>query len=176
MIDRRLNGARVRDGYRALLLRVMLLALAAYLIFTFAFLITQNHGLGMYPAMKDGDLCIVFRRQAQHLMGQEFAADDIVSYRVEGKRYMGRVVAIAGDSVLMNEGGSLSVNGVGEGGGIMYPTYARGELTYPLTVPQGCVFVLGDHRTDTVDSRDFGPISLDSVEGKVITILRRRGL
>ena len=58
----------------------------------------------------------------------------------------------------------------------MCPTYVRGELAYPSPVPQGCLYVLGDRRTDTQDSRDFGPIPMESVEGKVITILRRRGL
>ena len=47
------------------------------------------------------------------------------------------------------------------------PNYAR-------FVPEGCVFVLGDYRTQAEDSRDFGCISLEDVKAKVITILRRR--
>ena len=38
------------------------------------------------------------------------------------------------------------------------------------------MFLLGDYRTQTLDSRDFGAISMENVEGKVITLLRRRGL
>ena len=45
-----------------------------------------------------------------------------------------------------------------------------------LTVPENHVFILGDYRTQTVDSRDFGPVPMECVAGKVITILRRRGL
>ena len=45
-----------------------------------------------------------------------------------------------------------------------------------LSVPEGSVYVLGDYRTNTQDSRDFGAIPIKSVQGKVITILRRRGL
>ncbi len=176
IISRRLEGARVRAGYRALGWRILSVALILYLVFTFGFLICQNHGLGMFPAMKDGDLCVIFRTQAQTLMGERFAAGDIVAYRQDGRRYFGRVAAVAGDVVQMNSSGAMTVNGSGQSGEIMFPTYVRGALAYPYTVPQGCLYVLGDHRTDTQDSRDFGPIPIESVEGKVITILRRRGI
>ena len=176
MISRRLESAGNREAFRTLILRILVTALILYLIFTYGFLIDQNHGLGMYPAMKDGDLCVIFRREAQTLAGLPYAAGDIVAYEAEGQRYIGRVAAVAGDTIQINDGGSVTVNGSGQSGEIIFPTYPRGELAYPLTVPQDCLFVLGDHRTDTKDSRDFGPISLQSVDGKVISILRRRGL
>ena len=177
VIDLRLERSRIRAGYRALILRVVLIALILYLVFTFGFLICQNRGLGMSPALKDGDLCVIFRRQAAAALGETFRAGDIIAYQAEGERRFGRVAAVEGDTVRMDSGGSFSVNGSsGSGGEIYFPTYVRGELTYPYTVPQGSLYVLGDKRTDTRDSRDFGPIPLASVEGKVITILRRRGL
>lgn len=126
--------------------------------------------------MKDGDLCVVFRTQTQKLFGEKIVADDIIAYQTEGKRAFGRVVAVAGDVVMLSDSGSLMVNGVTEGGDIVFPTYAEGELEYPYRVPDGCVFVLGDYRVKTTDSRIRGPIPLESVEGKLITILRRRGL
>ena len=95
-----------------------------------------------------------------------------------GTRYFGRVVAAEGDVVNISDTGSLIVNGTTQGGEILFPTERRENdgMEYPLRVPEGCVYVLGDYRTNTRDSRDFGPIPLESVEGKVITILRRRGL
>lgn len=176
VIAKRRERAFTRSGYVELLGRVAVLALVVWLVFTYGFLICQCVGQHMFPAMKDGDLCIIFRTPAQTLMGERFAAGDIVAYRAEGKRYIGRVAAVAGDVVQMNDSGSMTVNGSGQSGEILFPTYARGELAYPYTVPQGCLYVLGDRRTDTQDSRDFGPIPMESVEGKVITILRRRGL
>lgn len=41
---------------------------------------------------------------------------------------------------------------------------------------KGCVFLLGDYRTQTKDSRDYGPIKMEDVKAKVITVLRRREL
>ena len=163
-----------RAGYRRLAVRLIYLAVICYLLFTYCFLITQCHGQDMFPAMKDGDLCVVFRVETQKLFGEKIVADDIIAYRTDGKRAFGRVVAVAGDVVMLSDSGSLMVNGLTEGGNILFPTYALGDLEYPYRVPKGCVFVLGDYRVNTKDSRILGPIPLESVEGKLITILRRR--
>ena len=176
VIRRRRERVATRAGYRRLAVRVLAAAAVAYLVFAYCFLITQAHGQGMFPAVKDGDLCIVFRRQTQEFFGERLVKDDIILYRMDGQRYVGRIAAVAGDEITIGDGGGVSVNGGSQNGEILFPTYAQGDLEYPCQVPEGCVFVLGDHRTDTEDSRDLGPIPLDSVEGKVITILRRRGL
>ena len=147
-----------------------MLIVAGYVFFTQVFLITQTRGLGMFPALKDGDLAIVFRLQ------QNYARDDVVAYQSSGQRYFGRIVARADDVVTIDESGTLLVNGTPQSGEILYPTYPKDGIEYPYRVPENYVFVLGDYRTQTQDSRDFGPILLDDVEGKVITILRRRGI
>lgn len=170
VIRLRQDRLSLRQGYASLLRTVIVLALAGYILFTQFFLITQTSGKGMFPALKDGDLAIVFRMQ------QEYARDDIVTYQVDGTRYFGRVVAAEHDVVTIDESGTMSVNGTPQSGEILYPTYSKGDTEYPYRVPAGCLYVLGDYRTQTKDSRDFGPISLEDVEGKVITILRRRGL
>ena len=86
------------------------------------------------------------------------------------------MIANENDVVNITEEGMLLVNGTVQGGEIIYPTYPKEGIEYPYRVPEGCVFVLGDHRTDTIDSRDFGPVPKKQVQGKVITILRRREL
>lgn len=171
IIAKRRERLIVRAGYRSLFLRLLVLAAAAYLLFTQVFLVTQNSGLGMFPALKDGDLMIVFR------LHEDYRQDDVVTYRAENKRYVGRIVAFGGDVVDMDEDGRLYVNEVQNSGEILYPSYARETgLEYPYNVPEGSVFVMGDYRTQTLDSRDFGAIDMNDVEGKVITILRRRSL
>lgn len=170
IITKRTNRVLERQGYASLLLRILFLALAAWLLLTQVFLITQANGNDMFPALKDGDLIIAFRLQ------REYAKSDVVMYTVNGKTHVGRIAAQASDVVNMDDTGSLTVNGTTQSGEILYPTYAKGGLTYPYTVPDGCVFILGDQRTQAQDSRDFGSIPMENVLGKVITILRRRGL
>ena len=168
--------ANEKAALKHLILRVVFIAIIVYVVFTYGFLITQCHGQNMFPAMKDGDLCIVFRTEAQSLFHEKLKQDDVVAYQANGKRYFGRVVAVAGDVVMLDDSGALIVNGVTEGQEIMYPTYAKEGTEYPLRVPEDHVFLLGDYRTHTTDSRDIGTVSMEDVEGKVITILRRRGL
>lgn len=170
VISRRRNRVLDRQDLTSLLLRILFLVLAGWALLTQVFLIMQTNGNGMFPAVKDGDLIIGFRLQ------QDYAKNDVIVYTVDGKRQVGRIVARASDVVTLDESGTLLVNGTAQSGEIMYPTYAKGGFEYPLRVPEGHVFVLGDYRTQTTDSRDFGPVSMKDVEGKVITILRRRGL
>lgn len=154
----------------SLFFRVVVLALTAYIVFTQIFLVTQNKGLGMFPAMKDGDLIIAYRLQ------QDYAKNDVVVYEVDGEQRVGRIIARETDVVTMDDSGTLLVNGTVQTGEILYPTYMKEDITYPYEVPEGHVFVMGDYRTNAVDSRDYGAISMGNVKAKVITILRRRGL
>lgn len=171
IIAKRRERIIVREGYISLFLRVIILALAGCFLFTEVFLVTQCSGLGMFPALKDGDLMVVFRMQ------EEYRQDDVITYRAENERHVGRIVASGGDVVDMDEDGRLFVNEVQRTGEILYPSYARETgIQYPFNVPEGSVFVMGDYRTQTLDSRDFGAIDMNDVEGKVITILRRRSL
>lgn len=163
---------RVADRAEAwvLLRRTALVALAFWLMFTQVFLITQVHGMDMFPAMKDGDLAIVYRLQG------EYARDDVVVYQADGKRHIGRIAARGTDVVMVEEDGTLIVNGTVQSGEILYPTYPREGVTYPYRVPADSLFILGDYRTLATDSRSRGAVPLTDVEGKVITILRRRGI
>ncbi|MCR4622967.1 MAG: signal peptidase I [Clostridiales bacterium] len=157
--------------------RIVLIAIAVYLVFTFMFLITQAHGQDMFPAVKDGDLCIVFRDEMMKLTGERYSRQDIVVYQVDGKRYLGRIVAFEGDLVVVDQQtGRMSFNGSSQSGEVAFPTYAREGNEPVFTVPKDTLYVLGDYRTQSTDSRDFGAIPLSDVEGKLITILRRRGL
>lgn len=159
-----------RRGYVSLALRLCVIVIAVWLIFSQVFLITQCSGMGMFPAIEDGDLVLAYRLQ------EEYAKGDVVIYTVGDAQYLGRIVAKETDVVMMDDTGSLVINGTTQGGEIMYPTYAKEGTEYPLRVQEGALYVLGDYRTQTQDSRDFGPIPLNNILGKVITIVRRRGV
>lgn len=170
IITARRNRALDRQGYWRLLLRILFLALAGWVMLTQVFRITQVSGNAMFPAVKDGDLVIAFRIQ------REYAKNDVVVYTADGETHIGRIAARGTDVVMLDDSGKLLVNGTNQTGEILYPTYAKEGLTYPYPVPEDAVFVLGDYRTQTEDSRDFGPIPMKNIQGKVITILRRRGI
>ncbi len=170
VIKKRRRALYTKKGYISLVIRIMILAAAAYVLFTQVFLITQAKGNDMFPAIKDGDLIIAFRLQ------ENFAKNDVVVYQNGDTTYLGRIVARENDVVTLDDSGTLLVNGTVQRGEIVYPTLAKEGLHYPLRVMAGKIFLLGDHRMEALDSRDFGPIPMEKVKGKIITILRRRGL
>ena len=68
------------------------------------------------------------------------------------------------------------VNGTVQTTGIAFPTYAPSGQKGTQTVPDKTVYILGDYRTDTQDSRNFGPVPLSDVKAKVIAVLRHKVL
>lgn len=170
VIRKRRTAYVINRGYASLAVRCIVLVLVLVILFTQVFLITQVSGNGMFPAVKDGDLVLAYRLQ------KDYAKNDVIVYRWDGQTRVGRIIGREGDVIMMDDSGNLLVNGTTQGGEIMYPTYAKEGIEYPYVVPEGTVFLLGDYRTQTEDSRDFGPVSLKNVQGKVITILRRRGI
>ena len=170
IIKRRRNRILDRQEAWALVRRIVLIALVAWLLLTQVFMVMQIEGMNMFPAVKDGDLAIVFRLQ------QEYTRGDVVSYQVDGQRYVGRIAAKGTDLINIDTFGDVLINGASESGEIMYPTYPEDTSIYPYTVPADSVYILGDYRTQATDSRHQGSIPMSDVEGKVITILRRRGL
>lgn len=170
VIKQRKSSLAIRTGYWRLFQRLLLLAVIVYLLFTQLFLITRASGNEMFPAIKDGDLIIGFRLQ------KEYTKNDVVIYEENGNRNVGRITARENDVVTIDESGTLLVNGTVQTGEIMFPTNAKEGIKYPYRVPKDSIFVLGDYRIQAQDSREFGPILMNAVEGKVITILRRRSL
>lgn len=167
---RRRGKVLLRRDFGSLMVRLCVITAALWTIFTRVFLITQCAGQGMFPAIEDGDLVLAYRLQGEYSKG------DVVIYTVDGASYLGRVVARETDVVTMDESGTLVINGATQSGQIMYPTYAGENTENPLCVSEGMLYILGDYRTQTKDSREFGPIPLDDIQGKVITIVRRRGV
>ena len=170
IIRTRQNQVEIRKGYVSLALHVALLAVLGIFLFTHVFLITRASGSDMYPAVRDGDLLIGFR------LHREFLKNDVVVYEVDGKQQIGRILGKEKDVITLDDTGSLYVNGTVQANEILFPTYAKEEMEYPYQVPEGCVFILGDYRTQAEDSRDFGCIRLEDVKAKVLTILRRRAI
>lgn len=170
IIRRRRYDAETRAGYVSLIMRVIFLAIIVWVLLTKVLLITQVRGNDMFPAVKDGDLMIVYRLQSR------YEKNDIAVYSVDGQRKLGRILGREGDNIMLDETGNLLVNGTNQAGEIMYPTYPKDTLSYPYTVPEDSFYLLNDYRTQGTDSRDYGAIPRSAVTGKLITILRRRGL
>lgn len=170
LIRRRRLRAEETNEWISLIGRILLTAAAILILFTQVFLVCRLNGNAMFPALKDGDLLIGFRLE------RSYVKDDIVLFQRNGEHCAARVAAVAGDYVSLDDTGQLYVNGALQTGDIMYPTYSKDGIEYPYLVPEGHVFLLGDYRTRATDSRDFGAVPVSGIEGKLISLLRRRGM
>ncbi|MDD6711854.1 MAG: signal peptidase I [Sharpea porci] len=159
----------LKRGYLDLFKNVGIMLLIILIAFTQIFYITVSKGTDMYPAILDGDIVFGYRLDTTYLK------NDVVVCNVNNKKVISRVVAKEGDSVEITKDGKLFVNGTEQTGEIAFPT-KRGKQHYPYIVPKGCVYLLGDYRTHTTDSRNFGPVKKENIKAKVISIFRRRGI
>ena len=155
----------------ALLIRVALMASVFLILFAFIFQSFRYNDLSMEPSLIPGDMATSYR------LDKRYSAGDVVTYTYKGEHTCGRVVAVAGDIVDIDKDG-LVVNGSHqfEPRITKETTQVKGGVTFPLVVPEGSVFVLGDNRDQAVDSRIIGCLEIDKTEGKLIAIFRRRGL
>lgn len=153
------------------LIKLTLIVLAVTLIFTFMFGIIRYNSNNMSPAMLEGDLIIFYR------LDKEYKASDPVVVRYNGEYQVQRVIAVAGDTVDITDEG-LMINGAYQNETRIYTEtwrYTEG-IDFPLTVPEGEIFVLSDNRTNAVDSRLYGTVRIKDTCGSVISVLRRRNI
>ena len=94
------------------------------------------------------------------------------------QRFVCRVVACPGDTVEITEERGLAINGnsVVETNIFASTLPYAGYMEYPVKLGEGEYFVLADSRNGGVDSRNFGPVTEEEIQGIVITILRRSNL
>ena len=154
------QNSTIRKGYLRLIARTILFLLVIYIFFTKILCFQRVEGMQMFPSLKDGDLTL------SYCLKQTFRPNDVIIYEVNGEKNFGRIIAVGGNEINID----------GSGDEIIYPSYHKGDIKYPYQIPEGSVFVLGDYRTQTKDSREFGAIKESQIKGKVLTILRRRGI
>lgn len=160
----------IRD-IRAFFIKLAVVAVAGWVLLGLVFGLAVVQGEDMYPRLRDGDLMLYYRMQKDYYIG------DVVTFRLGNRRYTGRIVAQGGDTVDINDDGELLVNGNIQSEEIFYPTQDEtGQAELPCEVPADSVYLLCDFRTNGTDSRSYGPVALEQLDGKVIAILRRRGI
>jgi signal peptidase I len=171
VIETRRRSLETHREFLALIGKIVCIIVAVWALFSFVFGVSIVKGEGMYPRMRDGDVTLWYRLESNLNIG------DVVTFTMDGERQYGRVVAKGGDTVDFSEDGLLLLNGSAQQEEVFFQTSKQNRAqSFPMTVPEGKVFILGDNRTYSVDSRDYGAVSVSEINGKIISLMRRRGL
>ncbi|MEO8726187.1 MAG: signal peptidase I [Acidobacteriaceae bacterium] len=145
---------------------IVSLAIAAFCI-VFLYQPVKVEGTSMLPCLQDQERIFInkFVYRFEHI-----ERGDIVVFHYPydvSKSYIKRVIAVGGDRVRIDDG-EVYVNDVPLREGYVPGDY-RDERSYPETVvPPGDFFVLGDHRSLSNDSREFGPVARAYIYGKAV--------
>ena len=147
--------------------------LICVLVFVFVLRIMDVHGTSMFPTLNNGDKVLVSD------LFYEPSRGDIVVFKKDSyddnKALVKRVVAVAGDVVNIDfEKGVVYVNGEAlEEDYIDVLTTTKIDFIGPQTVPDSCLFVMGDNRNASTDSRDkrIGMVDKRLVIGKVLLVV-----
>ena len=166
--DKKISKKTKKAGWR-LLRKVLLWTLILFVLLRFVLGYTIVHDNNMYPSVRDGDLCITFRMAHPVI-------ENLVVYTVDGQQRVGRIVAVPGDKVNMDEDSYFTINDNVPYENIFYRTEpAEGGVPYPYVVNEDHYFILNDMRDDTNDSRLYGAIPKEDIQGVIVFQCRQRG-
>jgi signal peptidase I len=160
-------GVRLRPALGVWLRDLILsLAISAFII-VFIYQPVKVEGTSMMPSLADQER--IFVNKFVYRL-EPISRGDIVVFRYPrdpSLSFIKRVIGVAGDRIRI-DGGQVYVNGEALDEDYVPPAYADSR-SYPETVvPPECYLVLGDHRSMSNDSRDFGPVNQSYIYGKAV--------
>ncbi|MCI9588308.1 MAG: signal peptidase I [Oscillospiraceae bacterium] len=153
-----------RKVLRSTIFVLITVAAAAVLVATLWMPVLQISGNSMSPTLTDGEIVVSWK-------GSSWEPGDIIAFYYENKILVKRVIAGPGDWVNIDEDGTVYINDVE-----LHEPYlvekALGDcnIALPYQVPESKIFVMGDHRSVSLDSRNtvLGCVAYDQIVGRLV--------
>jgi signal peptidase I len=155
---------RYRTVLRSTVFTLVIVAAIAILVATLWLPVLEINGTSMTPTLTDGD--IVFT-----LKTSDFSTGDVLAFYYNNKILIKRVIAGPGDWVDIDEEGNVYVNDeLIDEPYLVERALGECDITLPYQVPDSRWFVMGDHRSTSVDSRSttVGCVAQEQVVGRVL--------
>jgi signal peptidase I len=144
---------------------LMVSAAISIFIITFLYQPVRVEGTSMLPRLEDHDRLFI-NKFVYHI--EAIHRGDVVVFRYPRdpqKSYIKRVIGLPGDRIWIDRG-LVWLNGKPLQEGYVPLRYRDGRSMAEMVVPDGMYFMMGDHRSISSDSREFGPVERDLIYGK----------
>lgn len=155
---------RYRTVLKSTIYTLITVAAVSVLVATLWLPVLQIFGSSMTPTMQNGDIVFSLKTNA-------FQRGDVIAFYYNNKILVKRVIGCPGDWVDLDQDGVVYVNN--EKLSEPYVTdmaYGDTNIELPYQVPDGRLFVMGDHRSTSVDSRNtaVGCVAQEQIVGKIV--------
>lgn len=157
------RGQYYRQALRSTVSVLVVVAAVAVLITTLFLPILQISGDSMSPTLEHDEIVILLKTK-------DLQQGDLVAFYFQGKILLKRIIALPEDEVVIDSDGNVYVNQqMLEEPYVTEKSLGECDLEFPYKVPGTGYFVLGDRRSNSVDSRNsvVGIITMDDMIGKV---------
>ena len=157
------RGVYYRQALRSTVSVLVVVAAVAVLIATLFLPILQISGDSMSPTLEHDDIVVLLKTK-------DYRQGDLVGFYYQGKILLKRIIALPDDEVAIDADGNVYVNeAMLEEPYVTDKSLGECDLKFPYRVPGTGYFVLGDRRSNSVDSRNsvVGAVTPDNIIGKV---------
>lgn len=157
------RGVYYRRALRGTVSVLVVVAAIAVLITTLFMPILQVSGDSMRPTLEHNEIVVLLKQK-------DFQRGDLIGFYFQGKILLKRVIALPGDTVVLDAEGNVYVNEeLLQEPYVTEKSLGNCDLEFPFTVPGDGYFVMGDRRSNSVDSRNtmIGTVSPEDIIGEV---------
>ena len=168
MLEQELRREKYKITYlsvlRSTVYTLVTVAAVAVLVAVLLLPVLQIYGTSMSPTLCEGEIVLSVK-------GSKFDAGDVVAFYYNNKILVKRVICDSGEWFDMDDDGTVYVNGSElDEPYITDKAYGECDIELPYQVPESRIFVLGDHRSVSVDSRSttVGCVAEEQIVGKIV--------